>query len=77
MRTGATTLDTSQATGEEAIERQTKNLNLRTSLSHGLDADGSFTVRLPQAKRDHLHLLVDDATGLPRGVRTMAVHQAG
>lgn len=65
LRTGTTTLDASQVTGEPAIERYTKNLNLLTSLSYGLDADWSFTVRLPLVKRDHLHDLIDDTTGLP------------
>jgi len=65
LRTGTTTIDASQVTGEEAIERHTKNLNLLTSLTYGLDPDWSFTVRLPLVKRDHLHDLVDDTTGLP------------
>lgn len=65
LRSGTTTLDASQVTGEEAIEQHTKNLNLLTSLSYGLDADWSFTVRLPLVKRDHQHVLIDDTTGLP------------
>lgn len=65
LRTGTTTIDASEVTGEEAIERHTKNLNLLTSLSYGLDADWSFTLRLPLVRRDHLHDLLDEETGLP------------
>lgn len=65
LRSGTTKLDASQVTGEEAIERHTKNLNLLTSLSYGIDADWSVTVRLPVVRRDHLHDLIDETTGEP------------
>ena len=64
LRSGTTNLDASQVTGEEAIERHSKNLNLVTSLSYGLDRDWSVSVRIPVVKRDHLHDLIDEQTGL-------------
>lgn len=65
LRTGTTNIDASQVTGEEAIERHTKNLNLVTTLAYGIDADWSVSLRIPAVKRDHLHDLIDDLTGLP------------
>lgn len=67
LRAGTTTIDPGQVTGEEAIERHTKNLNLLTSLSYGLDADWSFTLRVPLLRRDHLHDLIDEETGQAAG----------
>ena len=63
LRSGTTNLDASQVTGEEAIERHTKNLNLVTTLSYGFDNDWSLALRLPLVRRDHLHDLVDEETG--------------
>ena len=63
LRSGTSNLDASQVTGEEAIERHTKNLNLVTTLGYGIDADWSLSLRLPVVKRDHLHDLIDDTTG--------------
>ena len=63
LRSGTTNLDASQVTGEEAIERHTKNLNLVTTLGYGIDADWSVSVRIPVVKRDHLHDLIDEQTG--------------
>jgi hypothetical protein len=65
LRSGTSDVDPSQVTGEEAIERHTKNLNLVTTLSYGFDADWSLALRLPLVRRDHLHDLIDEATGLP------------
>lgn len=65
LRSGTTTIDASQVTGEEAIERRTRNLNLLAGLTWGLDADWSFTLRLPLVRRDHQHDLVDETTGGP------------
>jgi len=64
LRSGTSNLDASQVTGEEAIERHTRNLNLVTTLAYGIDADWSMSLRLPVVKRDHLHDLIDDQTGL-------------
>lgn len=63
LRSGTTRIDASQVTGEEAIERHTKNLNLVTTLGYGIDADWSVSVRVPVVRRDHLHDLVDEQTG--------------
>ncbi len=65
LRSGTTDIDASQVTGEEAIERHTKNLNLVTTLGYGFDENWSVSVRIPVVKRDHLHDLVDSTTGLP------------
>ncbi|HEY9025931.1 MAG TPA: hypothetical protein VIP05_16640, partial [Burkholderiaceae bacterium] len=63
LRSSTHNLDASEVTGEEAIERRTKNLNLLTSLTYGFNADWSFTLRVPIVRRDHLHDMVDEETG--------------
>jgi hypothetical protein len=65
LRSGTSDIDASQVTGEEAIERHTKNLNMVTTLGYGFDENWSVSVRVPVVKRDHLHDLVDSTTGLP------------
>jgi hypothetical protein len=65
LRSGTFDIDASQVTGEEAIERHTKNLNILTTLSYGFDRDWSVSLRVPVVRRDHLHDLVDENTGLP------------
>lgn len=65
LRTGTTNIDASQVTGEDAIERHTRNLNVVTTLGYGFDENWSISVRVPVVKRDHLHDLLDDTTGLP------------
>lgn len=65
LRSGTHAIDASQVTGEEAIERHTKNLNMVTTLGYGFDSNWSVSVRIPVLRRDHLHDLVDDMTGLP------------
>ncbi len=65
LRSGTTTLSASQVTGEDAIERHTKNTNLLTTLSYGFDQHWSFALRIPVVKRDHLHTLIDKDSGLP------------
>jgi hypothetical protein len=65
LRTGTTNIDASAVTGEEAIERHTRNVNLVTTLGYGIDENWSISVRIPVVSRDHLHDLVDEATGLP------------
>ncbi len=65
LRRGTSTIDASQVTGEEAVERHTKNLNLLASLSYAVDADWSVSVRVPVVRRDHLHDLIDEETGAP------------
>jgi len=63
LRTGTTNIDASQVTGEDAIERHTRNLNLVTTLDYGFNADWSISLRVPVVKRDHLHDLIDEETG--------------
>lgn len=65
LRSGTTNLDAGQVTGEEAIERSTRNLNVLTTLVYGLDRDWSLALRVPVVRRDHQHDLVDEDTGLP------------
>ena len=65
LRTGITTIAASQVSGEDAIERHTKNTNLVTTLSYGLGPDWSLSLRIPALKRDHVHDRVDEDTGQP------------
>lgn len=65
LRSGTSNIDPSQVTGEDAIERHTKNLNFVTTLGYGIDADWSVSVRIPAVRRDHLHDLIDEQTGSP------------
>jgi hypothetical protein len=65
LRTGTKNIAASEVTSEEAIERQTKNLNVVTTLSYGIDESWSVSLRAPVVKRNHLHDLVDVETGLP------------
>lgn len=65
LRSGTRSLDASEVTGEEAIERRTSNLNLVSTLVYGIDRDWSLAASLPLVRRDHEHDLVDDQTGLP------------
>jgi hypothetical protein len=65
LRTGTRFIDASQVTGEEAIERSTRNLNLVATLEYGLDEHWSLSLRLPFVRRDHSHDLVDATTGAP------------
>jgi hypothetical protein len=64
LRSGTTKIDASQVSGEEAIERHTRNLNLVTTIGYGIDDNWSLAVRIPVVKRDHLHDLIDEQTGL-------------
>jgi hypothetical protein len=63
LRSGTHDIDASHVTGEDAIERHTKNLNLVTTLGYGIDADWSLLARIPVVRRDHRHDLIDEATG--------------
>lgn len=65
LRSGTHDINPSQATNEEAIERHTRNVNVVTTLEHGLDSTWSVLLRVPVVHRDHLHDVVDEATGLP------------
>lgn len=65
LRSGTGNIDASQVSGEEAIERHTRNLNIITTLSRGFDDQWSVSLTIPAVRRDHLHDLIDDATGLP------------
>jgi hypothetical protein len=64
LRSGTKNIDASQVTGEEAIERHTKNLNVVTTVWYGVNDDWSLSVRLPVVKRDHRHDPIDETTGL-------------
>jgi len=65
LRSGTTDIGAGQVTGEEAIERRTRNLNLVTTLEYGFDENWSVSVRVPVVRRSHSHDLIDDTTGLP------------
>ncbi len=65
LRSGTTDIDASQVSGEEAIERRTRNLNLVATIGYGIDRDWSVAARVPVVRRDHLHDRIDEATGLP------------
>ena len=65
LRTGTRNIDASEVRGEEAIERRTSNVNVVTTLGYGIDENWSVSLRIPVVRRDHLHDLVDEGTGLP------------
>lgn len=65
LRTGTRNIEASQVSGEEAIERHTKNLNVVTTIDYGFDERWSLSLRVPLVRRDHLHDLIDETTGLP------------
>ena len=53
LRSGTRNIDSSQVTGEEAIERRTTNQNRVTTLDYGVNADWSLTLRTPVVRRHH------------------------
>lgn len=63
LRSGTKNISADQVTGEEAIERRTRNLNVVTTLAYGIDKDWSVSLRVPVVQRDHAHDLVDAQTG--------------
>jgi len=63
LRAGTHTIAPADVTDEEALERHTRNTSLVTTIGYGLDADWSFTLRVPVLRRDHLHTLFDESTG--------------
>jgi hypothetical protein len=63
LRSGTRTLSAAEVSGEEAIERRTRNLNLVSTVERSFDRQWSVALRLPLVRRDHLHDLVDDITG--------------
>jgi hypothetical protein len=67
LRSGTAAPDPSLLAGEAAIERHTRNLNLFTALSYGIDEDWSVIARIPLVSREHLHDVIDTDTGLPSG----------
>lgn len=77
LRSGTRSLDASQISDEEAIERHTDNLNLIAKLSYSFDEHWSASVRLPLARRDHRHDLVDETTGLPTTPETWRFTRPG
>jgi hypothetical protein len=65
LRRGTKDISASQVTGEETIERRTRNLNVVTTVGYGINTDWSLWLRVPVVKRDHKHDVVDENTGLP------------
>lgn len=65
LRSGTRSIDAAEVVDEEAIERRTRNLALVTSLTHGFEGGWSLTLRAPLLRRDHVHDLIDEATGQP------------
>jgi hypothetical protein len=63
LRSGTRNLEASQVTGEEAIERRTRNRNLVTTLGYGFDKHWSLEMLIPAVERDHRHDLVDETSG--------------
>lgn len=63
LRSGSKNITADQVSGEEAIERRTRNLNFVTTLAYGIDSDWSLSMRVPVVQRDHAHDLVDEQTG--------------
>ncbi len=63
LRAGTHNISADQVTGEEAIERRTRNINLVTTVERAFDANWSLALRLPVVSRDHTHDLLDEATG--------------
>lgn len=63
LREGSRTIDPSQVTGVDAIERRTVNHNLVESLSYAFDEGWSIGIRVPLVQRRHEHdLLADDGS---------------
>jgi hypothetical protein len=63
LRSGTKTIAPSDVTGEDTIERHTRNLNLVTTLERAFDEHWSIALRVPVVKRDHLHDLLDADSG--------------
>lgn len=65
LRRGSEAIAASDVTGEDAIERRTRNQSLVTTLSYGLDAQWTVAARWSLLKRSHDHDLLDDTTRQP------------
>ena len=63
LRSGTRTLSPSDVTGEDAIERQTRNRDLVTTMERSFDENWSLALRVPVVQRDHVHDLLDAETG--------------
>jgi hypothetical protein len=63
LRSGTKTIQASDVTDEDTIERRTRNLNLVATLERSFDAHWSLAMRLPVVHRDHLHDLFDADSG--------------
>jgi hypothetical protein len=63
LRSGTRTIDPSEVTGEEAIERHTYNTNIVTTVERSFDMNWSLALRVPVVRRDHVHDLIDESTG--------------
>lgn len=65
LRSGTHDIDADEVTDEEAVERETENLNLLASVGYGFDEHWSVVLRVPVVRRDHKHDLLDEETGQP------------
>jgi len=63
LRSGTHSLSPADVTGEDSIERVTRNLNFVTTLGYGFDEHWSVSVRAPVVRRFHSHDLLDPAGG--------------
>ena len=63
LKSGSHTIDASQVTDEDAVERHTRNTNLVTTLERSFDLNWSLALRVPVVRRDHLHDPIDETTG--------------
>jgi len=63
LKSGSHTIDASQVSDEDAVERHTRNTNLVTTLERSFDMNWSLALRVPVVHRDHLHDPIDETTG--------------
>ena len=63
LKSGSHSIDASQVSDEEALERHTRNTNLVTTLERSFDLNWSLALRVPVVHRDHLHDPIDENTG--------------
>jgi hypothetical protein len=63
LATGTHRISPSEVSGEEAVERETRNRNLAATVGYGLSNDWSVSARIPLIDRLHVHDLLDEDTG--------------
>jgi hypothetical protein len=63
LRSGSHAVDPAQVSNEDALERYTRNINVVTTLERSFNMNASLALRLPVARRDHLHDLIDETSG--------------